>query len=85
MAFTDPRRFGRVRIVECPGTDIRKHSPLVENGPDPVVDKDIFTEDYLRTVMQKRRVPIKALILDQAVISGIGNWGLYYSEYRVDT
>lgn len=74
VAFTDARRFGRVRLVDCPGADIRKHSPLVENGPDPVNDLDVFTEDYLRTKMRARHVPIKALLLDQAMISGIGNW-----------
>ncbi|KAJ4148942.1 hypothetical protein NW765_014634 [Fusarium oxysporum] len=74
VAFTDARRFGRVRLVDCPGDQIRKHSPLVENGPDPVVDHDRFTEDYLRSKMRARHVPIKALLLDQAMISGIGNW-----------
>ncbi|KAL2161984.1 hypothetical protein VTH06DRAFT_7769 [Thermothelomyces fergusii] len=74
VAFTDPRRFGRVRLVDCPGESIRKFSPLAENGPDPVVDIDVFTEDYLREKMRSRHVPIKALLLDQAVISGIGNW-----------
>ncbi|KAK1450897.1 formamidopyrimidine-DNA glycosylase domain-containing protein [Colletotrichum cuscutae] len=73
-AFTDPRRFGRIRLVDCPGADIRSHSPLKENGPDPVVDVDIFTETYLRQKMQSRHVPIKALLLDQSHISGIGNW-----------
>lgn len=74
VAFTDARRFGRIRLVDCPGEDIRKHSPLVENGPDPVVDKDIFTEDFLRQKMKSRHVPIKALLLDQSTVSGIGNW-----------
>ncbi|XWW98592.1 hypothetical protein V2A60_006592 [Cordyceps javanica] len=74
IAFTDPRRFGRVRLVDCPGEDIRQHSPLVENGPDPVVDKDRFTEEYLSGKMKSRHVPIKALLLDQTMISGIGNW-----------
>ncbi|KAJ4293741.1 hypothetical protein N0V88_005249 [Collariella sp. IMI 366227] len=74
IAFTDPRRFGRVRLVDCPGDKIRQYSPLVENGPDPVVDTDVFTEEYLRKKMHLRHVPIKALILDQTVISGIGNW-----------
>lgn len=74
IAFTDPRRLGRVRVVDCPGSDIRKHSPLVENGPDPVVDTDIFTEEFLRKKMRSRKVPIKALLLDQKFISGIGNW-----------
>ena len=74
IAYTDPRRFGRVRLVDCPGDSIRKYSPLVENGPDPVVDTDIFTEDFLRKKMKSRHVPVKALLLDQAFISGIGNW-----------
>lgn len=74
MAFTDPRRLARVRLVDCPGKDIRKHSPLVENGPDPVVDTDIFTEEFLRKKMKARHVPIKALLLDQKTLSGIGNW-----------
>lgn len=74
VAFTDFRRFGRIRLVDCPGEEIRKHSPLVENGPDPVLDKDVFTEDFLRQKMKRRHVPIKALLLDQATISGIGNW-----------
>ncbi|KAL6865763.1 hypothetical protein ACO1O0_001861 [Amphichorda felina] len=74
VAFTDPRRFGRIRLVDCPGEDIRKHSPLKENGPDPVVDLDIFTETYLKEKMRARHVPIKAFLLDQTMISGIGNW-----------
>ncbi|KAI6364960.1 hypothetical protein MCOR25_005556 [Pyricularia grisea] len=73
-AFTDARRFGRVRLVDCPGASIRKHTPLVENGPDPVVDADVFTAEYLLAKMRSRRVPVKALLLDQAVVSGVGNW-----------
>ncbi|KAG5944371.1 hypothetical protein E4U60_006024 [Claviceps pazoutovae] len=74
VAFTDARRFGRVRLVDCPGADIRACSPLKENGPDPVIDTDRFTEHYLRGKMTARHVPIKALLLDQTTISGIGNW-----------
>ncbi|KAI1758175.1 formamidopyrimidine-DNA glycosylase [Xylaria castorea] len=74
VAYTDARRFGRIRLVDCPGAEIRSNSPLVENGPDPVVDREIFTEEYLGKKMKGRHVPIKALLLDQAMISGIGNW-----------
>ncbi|KFA74479.1 hypothetical protein S40288_06444 [Stachybotrys chartarum IBT 40288] len=74
VAFTDARRFGRVRLVDCPGSDIRRHSPLVENGPDPIQDTDVFTQEYLAKKMTTRHVPIKALLLDQTTISGIGNW-----------
>ncbi|KAF6808690.1 formamidopyrimidine-DNA glycosylase [Colletotrichum sojae] len=73
-AFTDPRRFGRVRLVDCPAESIRSHSPLKENGPDPVVDADVFTEEYLAERMLAKRTLVKAFLLDQANVSGIGNW-----------
>ncbi|KAI4143176.1 MAG: hypothetical protein L6R39_004672, partial [Caloplaca ligustica] len=73
-AFIDFRRFGRIRLIDCPAEDIRKVSPLKENGPDPVIDKDILTEEWLVQKLQSKRIPVKALLLDQANISGIGNW-----------
>ena len=73
-AFVDARRFGRIRLVDCPADRLRKTSPLVENGPDPVVDKDLVTEEWLIEKCRAKKVPIKALLLDQANISGIGNW-----------
>ncbi|KAL8705883.1 MAG: hypothetical protein Q9201_001031 [Fulgogasparrea decipioides] len=73
-AFVDFRRFGRIRLVDCAAEDMRKVSPLKENGPDPVADKDILTEEWLVKKLQSKHIPIKALLLDQANISGIGNW-----------
>ena len=73
-AFTDRRRFGRVRLIDCAAEDMRKVSPLKENGPDPVIDKDVVTVEWLQNLCGSKRVPIKALLLDQANISGIGNW-----------
>jgi len=63
-----------VRLVDCPADEIRNTTPLKENGPDPVIDKDILTEEWLETLMKKKHVPIKALMLHQGNISGIGNW-----------
>lgn len=73
-AFVDARRLARIRLVDCKAEDIRKVEPLSKNGPDPVVDKDIFTVEFLTTLLRKKKVPVKALLLDQANISGIGNW-----------
>lgn len=73
-AFVDMRRFARVRLVDCPAEEIRQHSPLVENGPDPVQDKDVVSVDWLKDLCRKKKVPIKAMLLDQANISGVGNW-----------
>ncbi|KAF7716914.1 Uncharacterized protein PECH_000694 [Penicillium ucsense] len=73
-AFVDPRRLSRIRLVDCPAEEIRNHTPLKENGPDPVADKDIVNEAWLRDKLRAKKVPVKALLLDQANISGIGNW-----------
>lgn len=73
-AFVDFRRFARVRLVDCAAEDLRNVSPLKENGPDPVIDRDILTEEWLVQKLQSKHVPVKALLLDQANISGIGNW-----------
>ena len=73
-AFVDMRRFGRVRLIDCPASDIRSLEPLSANGPDPVIDADIVTEKWLKEKTKGRAVPIKALLLDQAFLSGVGNW-----------
>lgn len=73
-AFTDMRRFSAVRLIDAPAEEMRNTSPLKENGPDPVLDKDILTKDWLAELLNKKHVPVKALLLDQANISGIGNW-----------
>ncbi len=80
-AFTDARRFGRVRLLDCAAEDIRKTTPLKENGPDPVIDRDVLTEEWLEKKMKSKHVPVKALLLDQANISGIGNWVGYVLDY----
>ena len=73
-AFVDMRRLARVRLVDCPGAEIRQNTPLKENGPDPVIDEEIFTEAWFKEKCKSKKVPIKAMLLDQANISGIGNW-----------
>lgn len=74
VAFVDPRRLARIRLVDCDADKIRDTSPLKENGPDPVIDKDLLTVEWLTALLQRKRVPVKALLLDQANISGVGNW-----------
>ena len=44
VAFVDPRRLGRIRLVDVNASEMRNTTPLKENGPDPVIDKDILTK-----------------------------------------
>lgn len=64
VAFHDARRFGRVGCE------------LPELGPEPFDAK--FTPDYLRQALRGRRAPIKALLMDQSVVAGLGN--IYATE-----
>lgn len=73
-AFVDFRRFSRIRLIDCAAEEIRNVSPLKENGPDPVIDNHILTEEWLGEKLASKKIPVKALLLDQANISGIGNW-----------
>jgi formamidopyrimidine-DNA glycosylase len=61
VAFTDARRFGRIRLLDCAGEDIRNTTPLKENGPDPVIDKDVLTEEWLAQKMLSKHVPVGPL------------------------
>ncbi|QDS74187.1 hypothetical protein FKW77_002042 [Venturia effusa] len=74
VAFVDPRRLARIRLVDCEAGEMRDTTPLKENGPDPVVDREVVTKEWLDGKLKSKKVPVKALLLDQANISGVGNW-----------
>ena len=64
LVFTDPRRFGRVDVVD-------DTAPFfIDLGPEPL-DKT-FSIDVLQSRLRGSR-PIKAALLDQAAIAGLGN------------
>lgn len=63
VAFIDARRLGRIRLVDAKAEDMRQTTPLKENGPDPVIDKDIVTVEWLGELLRKKKVPVKALLL----------------------
>lgn len=64
-AFTDPRRFARIRLVDCAAEDIRKTTPLKENGPDPVIDRDILTLEWFEQKMN--RSVVRTLYLQHSI------------------
>lgn len=68
IAFTDARRLGRMWLVEDPAKDSR----LKKLGRDSY--NDLPTTKELHTIFQRRKVPLKALLLDQGVFAGVGNW-----------
>ncbi|KAM0942722.1 putative DNA-(apurinic or apyrimidinic site) lyase, DNA-formamidopyrimidine glycosylase [Dioscorea sansibarensis] len=68
FSFTDKRRFARVRLLEDP-TAV---PPISELGPDALTE--LMPLDEFVHSLSKKKIAIKALLLDQSFISGIGNW-----------
>ena len=72
LAFTDPRRLGRIRLRN---EDLMSHLPISKLAMDPIINENEFTIEYFKSSLAKYTCPIKALLLDQEkVICGIGNW-----------
>jgi formamidopyrimidine-DNA glycosylase len=65
LYFIDRRRLGVVSLVDG------RISGMLKMGPEPLSDE--FTPDKLAQLLKRRQAPIKAVLLDQAVIAGIGN------------
>ena len=72
MRYHDVRRFGYMEIVDDP----QESSALSRMGVEPLADD--FNANYLIEKARGRSVALKALIMDQAVVVGVGN--IYASE-----
>lgn len=70
VRFVDPRTFGEV-VVFAPGEIDVVVPELSRLGPDPLVDP--FDEAVLRRSLARTRRALKATLLDQSVVAGIGN------------
>jgi formamidopyrimidine-DNA glycosylase len=56
--------------------------PLNELGFDPILKMPDF--EWFAETVNKRKVPIKALLLDQTFSAGVGNWVAYVSPLSED-
>lgn len=72
LRFNDPRRFGCL-LWQAPGA---VHPLLSGLGPEPL--EDGFDGDYLFARSRGRSAPVKAFLMDQAVVVGVGN--IYATE-----
>ncbi|MGE5576880.1 MAG: bifunctional DNA-formamidopyrimidine glycosylase/DNA-(apurinic or apyrimidinic site) lyase [Syntrophothermus sp.] len=69
LHFVDQRKFGCLHLV--PAGEWAEVSSMREIGPEPLSDE--FTLKYLIQALAGRSGRIKALLLDQTLVAGIGN------------
>jgi formamidopyrimidine-DNA glycosylase len=69
LALNDPRRFGSVDLV--PSDALDTYEPFRKMGPEPLGED--FTAAALHSALHGRAAPIKAMLLDQRIVAGLGN------------
>jgi formamidopyrimidine-DNA glycosylase len=74
VRFNDARRFGFMDLFEA--AEMAGHPRLAGLGPEPL--SDAFDGPALARALAGKATPIKAALLDQAVVAGLGN--IYVSE-----
>lgn len=74
LRLQDPRKFGRVLVMDRTGSE--RPLPWARMGPEPLDGG--FTLAGLRTALERRTALIKPLLLNQQVVAGLGN--IYVDE-----
>lgn len=69
VIYNDPRRFGFVLAAET--TRLHDHPMLRDLGPEPM--GNALTPEHLAERFADRRSPLKAALLDQKNVAGLGN------------
>lgn len=69
LALNDPRRFGSIDLM--PATMLDQWPAFAAMGPEPLGES--FNAAYLRGALDGRAAPIKAMLLDQRIVAGLGN------------
>jgi formamidopyrimidine-DNA glycosylase len=69
VVFNDPRRFGVMDLA--PTSRLQEHPGLKGLGPEPLSDD--FTAAALARACRGKRTSLKAALLDQRVVAGLGN------------
>ena len=78
LRYHDTRKFGRMNLVKK--SDIDKVEAIKKQGIEANSNK--LTKEYLYDKIHKKNIPIKSLLLDQTIISGLGN--IYANEVMFD-
>ena len=78
ITFNDPRRFGAMDLMPTAG--VEAHRLLAGLGPEPLGND--FHEAYLTGALHGRNSPVKALLLDQRIVAGLGNIYVCEALYR---
>lgn len=69
--FNDQRKFGWIKLVKT--AEVFNESLLKTMGPEPDTLNDVAAQQAVKDKLRRTSRPIKAAILDQGVVAGVGN------------
>ncbi len=69
LRYHDTRKFGRMKIVKK--DKLWETEELKKQGREPIDDN--LTSEYLLAKFKNKKIPMKTILLDQSIISGLGN------------
>lgn len=69
LRYHDTRKFGRMKIVNK--EDLWDTEEIKKQGIEPISNE--LTSDYLLEKFKNKKLPMKTILLDQTIISGLGN------------
>lgn len=78
LEFNDPRRFGYMDLIK--ESEIEAHPWFKGLGPEPLGNE--FHLPYLKRALAGKKAPIKAALLDQRLVAGLGNIYVVEALYR---
>ncbi len=69
ITYNDPRRFGYMDLI--PAAELAHHKLFEGLGPEPL--SNLFNADYLAARAAAKTCDLKAFLLDQRIVAGLGN------------
>ena len=78
MRYHDTRKFGRMKLVKK--EELYNFEGIKKQGIEPISNE--LTKEYLFSKISKKALPMKTILLDQTIISGLGN--IYADEVLFD-
>ncbi len=86
LFFNDQRKFGWMKLI--PQAEVSEEGFFAKLGPEALAD-DFTFEIFQQRISRRRKTSIKAAILDQSVLAGVGNIyadeGLYAAQIHPAT
>ncbi|MBI4100748.1 bifunctional DNA-formamidopyrimidine glycosylase/DNA-(apurinic or apyrimidinic site) lyase [Candidatus Microgenomates bacterium] len=74
LFYNDVRKFGYIKVVQT--NEVEKLKVMAEFGPEPFTKE--FTLEKFKSILLKKKKPVKLVLMDQSQIAGVGN--IYANE-----